>query len=63
MTMINVSPQAQTLRLPGEAGAAWQLHPVQRGAQAADRRVARQAKAAGGVFEVPARSAVVFVVN
>jgi hypothetical protein len=51
------------LRLPGEAGAAWQLHPVQRGAQAADRRVARQAKAAGGVFEVPARSAVVFVVN
>jgi pullulanase/glycogen debranching enzyme len=63
MTMINVSPQAQTLRLPGEAGAAWQLHPVQRGAQAADRRVARQAKAVGGVFEVPARSAVVFVVN
>ena len=63
MTLINVSPQAQTLKLPEEAGAAWQLHPVQRGARAADQRVARQAKAVRGVFEVPARSAAVFVVN
>jgi pullulanase/glycogen debranching enzyme len=63
MALINVSPQAQQLRLPEEAGAAWQLHPVQRGARAADQRVAQQARAVRGVFDVPARSAVVFVVN
>ena len=63
MTLINVSPEAQRLNLPAEAGAAWRLHPVQRGARAADPRVARQARAVGGVFEVPARSAAVFVLN
>ncbi|MEO6278002.1 alpha-1,6-glucosidase domain-containing protein, partial [Roseateles sp.] len=63
MTLINVAPTSQTLKLPAEAGAAWRLHPVQRGAQAADQRVAKQAKVVDGVFEVPARSAVVFVVN
>jgi hypothetical protein len=36
---------------------------VQRGARAADQRVAQQARAVRGVFDVPARSAVVFVVN
>ncbi len=63
MTMINVAPTAQTLELPEEAGATWRLHPVQRGAQAADPRLAREAKAASGVFQVPARSAVVFVLE
>jgi len=61
MTLINVSPQAQTLKLPDEAGAAWRLHPVQQGRRAADQRVARQAKSLNGQFDVPARSAVVFV--
>lgn len=63
MTLINVAPTAQTLKLAEEAGAAWKLHPVQRGAKAADRRVAREAKVASGVFQVPARSAVVFVLD
>ena len=61
MTLINVSPEAQRLALPAEARTAWRLHPVQRGAQAADQRVAREARAVRGVFEVPARSAAVFV--
>ena len=63
MTLINVAPTAQSLTLPEEARSAWRLHPVQRGARAADQRVAREAKAVRGVFEVPARSAVVFVVE
>ncbi|RZA13084.1 MAG: DUF3372 domain-containing protein [Lysobacteraceae bacterium] len=63
MTLINVAPTAQTLKLPDEADAAWRLHPVQRDAQAADQRVAQQAKATSGVFQVPPRSAVVFVLE
>jgi len=63
MTLINVSPQAQRLSLPAEAYAAWRLHPVQGGARAADHRVATQARAVGGVFSMPARSAAVFVMN
>ncbi|KQV49339.1 alpha-1,6-glucosidase [Pelomonas sp. Root1217] len=63
LTLINVSPEAQRLTLAEEAGAAWRLHPVQRGAHAADQRVAREAKAVHGVFEVPARSAAVFVLD
>jgi pullulanase len=59
MTLINVAPTAQVLELPAEAGARWVLHPVQR--QGADARVKREARFAGGRFEVPARSAVVFV--
>ncbi|WP_457324526.1 alpha-1,6-glucosidase domain-containing protein, partial [Roseateles sp. P5_E11] len=63
MTLINVAPTAQTLKLPEEAGAVWRLHPVQRREQAAEQRVARYARAVKGVFEVPARSAVVFVLE
>lgn len=63
LALINVSPDTQRLALPEEASARWRLHPVQRSAQAADRRVATQARAAGGVFEVPARSAAVFVIE
>ena len=63
LTLINVSPEAQRLTLAEEAGAAWRLHPVQRGANAADQRVAREAKAVHGVFEVPGRSAAVFVLD
>ncbi|MGQ3051663.1 MAG: pullulanase-type alpha-1,6-glucosidase [Roseateles sp.] len=59
MTLMNAAPTAQTLALPEEAGARWVLHPVQR--QGADARVRREARAWKGRFEVPARSAVVFV--
>ena len=61
MTLINVAPTAQVLELPGEAGAHWELHPVQR--RGADARVRREAKVQAGRFQVPARSAVVFVLN
>ncbi|RTL24415.1 MAG: DUF3372 domain-containing protein [Burkholderiales bacterium] len=60
MSFINVAPTPQTLDLPEEAGTAWRLHPVHRGAGAADRRAA-QARAAAGRFTVPGRTAVVFV--
>ncbi|MFG6460969.1 alpha-1,6-glucosidase domain-containing protein [Roseateles sp. DXS20W] len=59
MTLINVAPTAQVLALPEESGAKWVLHPVQR--EGADDRVKREARFAAGRFEVPARSAVVFV--
>jgi pullulanase len=61
MTLINVAPTAQFLELPEEAGARWVLHPVQR--QGADARVRREARFQAGRFEVPARSAVVFLLN
>jgi pullulanase len=63
MTLINVAPTAQVLKLPEEARAAWRLHPVQRGARAADQRVAREARAVAGEFQVPALSAAVFVLE
>ncbi|MES2858033.1 MAG: alpha-1,6-glucosidase domain-containing protein [Pseudomonadota bacterium] len=60
---INVSPHAQTLALPGEAGKAYALHPLQASPEAADQR-ARDARyvAAAGRFDIPGRTAVVFVV-
>jgi len=61
MALINVAPTAQVLELPAEAGTRWALHPVQR--HGADERVRREARVRGGRFEVPARSAVVFVSN
>ncbi|HEY0955740.1 MAG TPA: alpha-1,6-glucosidase domain-containing protein, partial [Roseateles sp.] len=61
MTLINVAPTAQFLELPEEAGGRWVLHPVQR--QGADARVKREARFQAGRFEVPARTAAVFVLN
>jgi len=61
MTLINVAPTAQALELPTEAAARWVLHPVQR--QGADQRVSREARFRRGRFEVPARSAAVFVLD
>ncbi len=61
MTLINVAPTPQVLALPAEAGARWALHPVQR--RGADLRVRREARFAAGRFEVPARSAAVFVLQ
>ncbi|MGM9480574.1 alpha-1,6-glucosidase domain-containing protein [Roseateles sp. NT4] len=60
MTLINVAPTAQVLELPAEESQPWVLHPVQR--HGADLR-SRGARYAAGRFEVPARSAVVFVME
>ncbi|MDG0856927.1 alpha-1,6-glucosidase domain-containing protein, partial [Roseateles puraquae] len=61
MALINVAPSAQALELPTEAGARWVLHPVQR--QGVDARVRREARFVAGRFEVPARTAAVFVLD
>ncbi len=64
---INVDLKEQTLSLDQLKGDVlqmqWKLHPVHARADAADQRVASQARAesATGKFTVPARSAVVFV--
>jgi pullulanase len=62
--LINVSPQPQALVLPEEAGKRYALHPVLADAHAADSR-AKQARfdPHKGRFVVPARTAVVFVVE
>lgn len=62
--LINVSPEAQTLTLPEEAGKTYVLHPVQRAPTAADDRPkAARHDPANGRFMIPARSAVVYVVE
>ena len=65
MLLFNVDTQAHELDIASSRGQAWQLHPVQRAAGAADRRVADQARfdPANGRFNLPARSAVVFVLR
>jgi pullulanase/glycogen debranching enzyme len=62
--LVNVAGDAREVTLPEEAGKAYVLHPVHRAADAADRapRAARVDPALGR-FEVPARTAVVFVVE
>jgi pullulanase len=62
---INVSDSAQALTLPDAAGKPYRLHPVQRAAEAADPRPREQARYAAdsGRFEIPPRSAVVFVIE
>ncbi len=61
---INVDRQAQTLTLAGEQGKRYRLHPAQRDRAAADRRAGQARYAADtGTFDLPARTAVVFVVE
>ncbi|HZH44775.1 MAG TPA: alpha-1,6-glucosidase domain-containing protein [Lysobacter sp.] len=62
--LVNVAPTAQTLVLPELRGKPLVLHPVHRAPDAADRR-ARKARfqSATGTVHVPARTAVVFVVE
>jgi hypothetical protein len=61
--LVNVSPEPQSLLLPSQAGKRWTLHPVQRAATAADPR-AREARVDDrGVFTVPGRTAVVWVLE
>ena len=61
---INVSPGAQSLVLPEEAGKTYVLHPVQRAPDATDTRP-RDAHydPASGRFAIPPRTAVVYVVE
>ena len=62
---VNASEKAQSLEIPQLAQKAFELHPVQASAQAADARPRDNAKydKTTGTFDIPARSAVVFVVK
>ena len=61
---INVDKVAQTLTIDALKGKAFVLHPVHAAATAADKRAATASYVAGtGAFAIPARTAVVFVVN
>ncbi len=61
--LINVDKVEQEITIAEEAGKAYQLHPVQAAASAADARVRIGARFdnSSGRFTVPARSAAVFV--
>ena len=63
--LVNVDIEPHTLGFDGERGKRYVLHPVHRASGATDRRAAEQASydAASGRFTVPARTAVVFVVE
>ena len=60
---LNTSTEARRLNLPGQGAKRWRLHPVQATASAADSRVRKEARHRGGVFNIPGRSAVVFVIS
>jgi pullulanase len=62
--LINAGTAVQTITVPELAGKPYALHPVHRAAAAADARAATASyAAASGGFSVPARTAVVFVVE
>lgn len=63
--LLNTAPDAQTLVIPEDAGKRWRLHPLQASPQATDARVRDQARVdvRSGRFEIPGRSAVVFVIE
>jgi hypothetical protein len=63
--LVNVDTQPHTLQLDSERGKDYVLHPVHRSADAADPRAAAKSRfdPGQGTFEVPARTAVVFVVE
>ena len=65
MYFVNVDKVAQQVTLDAEKGKAYVLHPVQAAASASDPRVKAQAayEPATGRFTLPARSAMVYVVN
>ena len=61
---INVSPETQTLTLPQEMGKSYRLHPVHTAKTAADKRPLRaHYDATAGRFTVPARTALVYVIQ
>ncbi|WP_083688451.1 alpha-1,6-glucosidase domain-containing protein [Solilutibacter tolerans] len=59
---LNTSADARVMNLPEQDDKRWRLHPVQAAAAAADARVRNEARHRGGVFNIPGRSAVVFVI-
>jgi pullulanase/glycogen debranching enzyme len=62
--LVNVDKTAQTVTVDALKGKAYTLHPVHSAAGAADKRAATATYlAASGAFTVPARTAVVFVLN
>ncbi len=62
--LLNVDKQPQTLTVDALKGKSFVLHPVHSAPGAADKRAAAATyAAAAGAFTVPARTAVVFVVN
>jgi len=63
--LVNVDIEPHTLQFDGERGKRYVLHPVHRASGATDRRAAEHASydTANGRFTVPARTAVVFVVE
>jgi pullulanase len=63
--LVNVDIEPHTLQFDGERDKRYALHPVHRASGATDRRAAEQAgyDPATGRFTVPARTAVVFVVE
>lgn len=63
--LVNVDKQAHSLQLPGEAGLAYRLHPVQARVDAGDQRLRRELRwqAKDGRVTVPARSAAVLVLD
>ena len=63
--LVNVDNRPQTLVLPAQKDKAWTLHPVHANKSAADARPRDAASydAASGRFTVPARTALVYVVN
>jgi pullulanase len=65
MVFVNVDTRAVDFEADGEADRPWVLHPLQRSAAAADARVREDASydRDAGRFHVPARSAVVFVIE
>lgn len=62
---LNVDKVAQQIVLPGEQNKLYRLHPVHARVEAADQRAATDARyeRATGRFTVPARTALVYVVN
>jgi pullulanase-type alpha-1,6-glucosidase len=62
--VVNLASVERSIVLPEDRGRPWLLHPVHRRADAADRSAARATvDAASGRFTIPARTAVVFVVE
>lgn len=62
---VNVDKIAHELQLPSLAGKPWSLHPVHRDPAAADQRAVTQARIEpdSGRFLIPARTALVFVLE
>jgi len=63
--LINVDVASHRIAVPPTRGKKYELHPVHIGATAADKRIAAEARFDGvaGTFDIPARSAAVFVVK